>query len=1525
MEEFCGSDFWNLSITWNATSQPDFLPCFENTVLLWIPCMFLWCLSPLETHYLIQSKDRNIPWSFFNFTKIISSIGILIAQLTLLIYNISNNSDDYIYGADFLAPSLLIITILLQMIFVIMEKKRGIQSSAYLFLFWFLMALFGAAKFRTLILGLEDGVKQENQMDFVVYMIYYPLVLIMFFLNFFADKRPKYLYHPRGEHACPEEDSSFFSRLTFSWLDRLIWRGYRKPITQEMLWDLPYINSSQKIKKDWDKHWETTMKKSLKKGESHSRATYANDSKQVYLVGTSGDKNHYVSILPTMVKTFGLQFLMGSFLKLIHDLLQFISPLIINVLIRFADTESADPEPEWRGYVYAVTLLFVTQAQSFFLGQYFVRMFLVGLKIRTAVISAVYRKALKISNSARKESTVGEIVNLMSVDAQRFMDLITYLNMIWSAPLQIGLSLYFLWEILGASVLAGLAVMIILIPINGYIANQQKRLQISQMKFKDNRVKLMNEILNGIKVLKLYAWEPSFEEQVLNIRKKEVKVLKKAAYLNAGTSFIWTCTPFMVTFVMFLTYVLSDPLHILTPDKVFVSITLLNIMRMPMTMFPFLLISTVQAQVSLKRMNKFINADELDPNAVSRDGSGNAPVTIENGTFSWGHSEEDKSVLKGIDVKIKEKTLVGVVGTVGAGKSSLCSAILGEMEKISGKVSVKGSVAYVPQQAWIQNATLEDNILFGKNKEAPFYEKVIDACALRSDFDILPAGDKTEIGEKGINLSGGQKQRVSLARSVYSDAEIFLLDDPLSAVDSHVGKHIFENVIGPTGILKNKTRILVTHGLTYLRKMDQIIVLKNGEISEQGTYAELLEKKGEFQEFLLQYLSEGKEEEEEDLEEIKSELERTIGKQAVERQISRKHRESESSADGKSKLGGLSRSGSIKQNEEIGMAKANGPASKLTNKNGTKVGEKLIETEKSETGKVSMAVYSYYIKAIGILSAALTVFFYAASQGFAVGSNVWLSKWSEDSNSTVPSVRNKYLGVYGGLGVLQAVTILLGAFLGYYGTFKAAIKLHSNLLNNVVHLPTFFFDTNPIGRILNRFSKDLDTLDNTLPWNLRSWLMCVGQVIATLVVICYATPIFIAVLIPTMILYYFVQLVYVTTSRQLKRIESVSRSPIYSHFGETIQGASSIRAYGKQDEFILSSEQKVDFNQVSYYPSVIANRWLAIRLEFIGNILTFFAALFAVMARGEISGGDVGLSVSYALSVTQTLNWLVRMTSDVETNIVAVERVKEYTETPQEAPWDIKDKKPPKDWPDQGLVEFKNYSTRYREGLDLVIKGIDCKVNPMEKVGIVGRTGAGKSSLTLALFRIIEPADGTISIDGVDVAKIGLHDLRSKLTIIPQDPVLFSGTLRMNLDPFGSHSDQEVWNALEHSHLKEFVAGLNSKLQHEISEGGENLSVGQRQLVCLARALLRKTKVLILDEATAAVDLETDDLIQETIRREFSDCTIITIAHRLNTIMDSTRVLVMDKGVIKEYDSPANLLQDPKSIFYGMAKDAGLV
>ncbi|ETN58312.1 multidrug resistance-associated protein 14 [Anopheles darlingi] len=493
------------------------------------------------------------------------------------------------------------------------------------------------------------------------------------------------------------------------------------------------------------------------------------------------------------------------------------------------------------------------------------------------------------------------------------------------------------------------------------------------------------------------------------------------------------------------------------------------------------------------------------------------------------------------------------------------------------------------------------------------------------------------------------------------------------------------------------------------------------------------------------------------------------------------------------------------------------------------------------------------------------------------------------------------------------------------GTWRAARQLHAALLQAVLRLPLAFFDITPTGRVLGRFSKDVDILDNTLPITVSELNYCFFEVVATLVVICISTPIFASVIVPIGILYYAVQRFYVATSRQLKRLESVSRSPIYSHFGETIQGVQTIRAYSVQDRFITESDERVDANQLCYCPSIIANRWLAVRLEMVGNLIILFAALFAVLGRESMNAGLVGLSVSYALQITQTLNWLVRMTSDVETNIVAVERIKEYGETKQEAAWELPNSTLPREWPEHGMVEFKDFQVRYREGLELVLRGISFVVEGGEKVGIVGRTGAGKSSLTLALFRIIESAGGSIIIDGQDISKLGLHALRSRLTIIPQDPVLFSGTLRINLDPFNVHTDDEIWKALEHAHLKSFVKGLTAGISHEVTEGGENLSVGQRQLICLARALLRKTKVLILDEATAAVDLETDDLIQRTIRTEFKDCTVLTIAHRLNTILDSDKVIVLDKGQIVEFAPPNELLQTKSSAFYSMAKDAGLV
>ncbi|XP_025986916.1 multidrug resistance-associated protein 1 isoform X3 [Solenopsis invicta] len=1539
MDQFCGTKFWDANLTW-YTDNPDLTVCFQKTILVWVPCIFLWTFSAMEAYYLLNSKRRNVPYTWLFISKQVLTVGLILLSIVDLGVAIHESTYRTVYNVDYCTPVIKIVSFMLVSTLMQYNRKHGMRTSGLLFLFWFLLALCGCVQYRNFVNEFIKGA--EPTYPLVSYMIYYPIVVILFVLNFLVDAEPKFSEYPTVEMPCPEQSSSFPSRILFAWFDSLAWKGFRKPLETSDLWSMNPEDMATEIVPKFDKYWNKSLRKTDEliwtyfRVES-AKASYRKASGQVDF--NSSRKKKIASILPPICKAFGATFMFGAFLKLIQDIMTFISPEILKLLIDFIDGD----ESMWKGYLYAVLLLLTAILQTLVLSQYFHRMFLVGLRIRTALIAAIYRKALRMSNAARKESTLGEIVNLMSVDAQRFMDLTAYINMIWSAPLQIALALYFLWNILGPAVLAGLAVMIILIPINGLIANKVKTLQIRQMKSKDERVKLMNEVLNGIKVLKLYAWEPSFEQQILKIRVKEIQVLKEAAYLNAGTSFIWSCAPFLVSLVSFTTYVLLDEKNVLTSKIAFVSLSLFNILRFPLSMLPMMIGNIVQAYVSVKRINKFMNMEELDPNNVQHDPSEPHALVIENGSFCWDSEEIERPILRNINFHADQGQLIAIVGTVGSGKSSLLSALLGEMDKISGKVNTKGSIAYVSQQAWIQNATLQDNVLFGKALNKSVYNRVIEACALTPDFKMLPAGDQTEIGEKGINLSGGQKQRVALARAVYNDSENYFLDDSLSAVDSHVGKHIFEKVIGPNGLLKKKTRIFVTHGITYLPEVDNIIVLKDGEITERGTYKQLLEKKGAFADFLVQHLQEVgnlhvDEGSEADLREIKQQLESTIGADELQQKLTRvRSRISESLsesdrnsvADKKSLNGSLTRQYSTESQQSVNYMHSNSTKEKEAASKPNNIGEKLIEVEKTETGSVKWKVYSHYLKSIGWFLSISTIVMNAVFQSFSIGSSVWLSIWSNDNqtigNNTIDTAkRDMYLGVYGALGFGQAFFVMLSQITLIIGSLRSSRVLHYDLLFNILRSPVGFFDTTPSGRILNRFAKDVDVIDNVLPHILRAALMCLASVIATLVVISYSTPIFIAVILPIGAIYYFIQRFYVATSRQLKRLESVSRSPIYSHFSESVTGAQIIRAYGVQEQFIHESENRVDFNQVCYFPSIIANRWLAVRLEMVGNLIIFFAALFAVLGRDTMSSGLVGLSVSYALQITQTLNWLVRMTSDVETNIVAVERIKEYGETTQEASWKNAENMPAKEWPKHGRVDFKDFKVRYREGLDLVLNGLTFSVLGGEKIGIVGRTGAGKSSLTLALFRIIEAAHGKILIDDVDISKLGLHDLRSRLTIIPQDPVLFSGTLRMNLDPFNCYSDEEVWRALEHAHLKLFVKNLPSALLHEVTEGGENLSVGQRQLICLARALLRKTKVLILDEATAAVDLETDDLIQTTIRQEFKDCTVLTIAHRLNTILDSDRVIVLDNGLIVEYDSPEVLLRNSSSSFYSMAKDAGL-
>nr|XP_009677166.1 PREDICTED: canalicular multispecific organic anion transporter 2 isoform X1 [Struthio camelus australis] len=1385
----------------------------------------------------------------------------------------------------FVTPLVVGITVLLATLLIQYERLRGVQSSAVLIIFWFLSVLCAVGPFRSKIMTTT------------------------------------------AQNPCPEFTSGFLSRLTFWWFTSMAILGYKRPLEDKDLWSLNEDDTSkiivQQLSKEWDREkaeWKQKEDVTYMKKSNHMLNHVGNGPEEAEVLIRDKKHSRKPSFLKALLRTFGPYFLIGSFFKLIQDLLSFVNPQLLSVLINFIKNKDA---PAWWGFLIAALMFTCAVLQTLILHQHFQYCFVTGMRLRTGIIGMIYRKSLVITNSAKRLSTVGEIVNLMSVDAQRFMDLVTFLNMLWSAPLQIFLALYFLWQTLGPSVLAGVAVMVLLIPCNAAIAMKTRAFQVEQMRHKDSRIKLMNEILSGIKVLKLYAWEPSFSAKVLEIRKNELRVLKKSAYLNSLSTFAWVSAPFLVALTTFAVYVSVDEKNVLDAEKAFVSLSLFNILRFPLSMLPQVISNLAQTSVSLKRIQQFLNHDELDPDCVETKAI--APgyaITVTNGMFSWG--KELKPSLKDINLLVPSGSLVAVVGHVGCGKSSLVSALLGEMEKLEGEVAVKGSVAYVPQQAWIQNATLKDNILFGHAPNEQKYQNVLEACALKTDLEVLPGGDQTEIGEKGINLSGGQRQRVSLARAVFSNSDVYLLDDPLSAVDSHVAKHIFDQVIGPDGVLKGKTRILVTHGISFLPQVDHIVVLVDGKVSEMGSYQDLLKQNKAFSEFLRNYaLDEDIEEDEPTMEEE----EVLLAEDTVSIHTDLADNEPVSNEVRKQFLRQLSVISSeggecpnkMSTRRRVCEKKPAEPPLPRKNHN-----EKLTQAESSETGTVKLTVFWQYVKAVSPIISLVICFLYCCQNAAAIGANVWLSDWTNEPviNGTQHNTTMR-IGVYAALGLLQGTLVLISSFTLAMGGINAARTLHAGLLENKFHTPQSFYDTTPTGRIINRFSKDIYVIDEVIPPTILMFLGTFFTSLSTMIVIIASTPLFAVVIVPLAILYFFVQRFYVATSRQLKRLESVSRSPIYSHFSETITGASVIRAYRREKSFVDISDLKVDENQKSYYPGIVSNRWLGIRVEFVGNCVVLFAALFAVIGKNSLNAGLVGLSVSYALQVTMSLNWMVRMTSDLETNIVAVERIKEYSETETEAPWIIEDRRPPEDWPSKGELEFVNYSVRYRKGLDLVLQDLNLQVHGGEKIGIVGRTGAGKSSMTLCLFRILEAVKGEIKIDGVKIADIGLHDLRSKLTIIPQDPVLFSGTLRMNLDPFNKYSDEEIWKALELSHLKRFVSSQPSMLDYECSEGGENLSVGQRQLVCLARALLRKTRVLVLDEATAAIDLETDDLIQMTIRTQFEDCTVLTIAHRLNTIMDYTRVLVLDKGTIAEFDTPASLIAS-KGIFYSMAKDAGL-
>ncbi|KAM6105939.1 LOW QUALITY PROTEIN: ATP-binding cassette sub-family C member 2 [Pterocles gutturalis] len=1470
--------------------------------------------------------------------QVLAALLMLTSAAELALAFVEDTEQDPLPAVQYTNPSLYIATWLL--VLLIHEARRFClrRDSGILFCFWTLSLLCGILPFQSLVRrALQAPISDVPR--FVLFFISYGLQLLLFLVSGFSDITPETKDIAKKN---PEVTASFLSSITFGWYTRMVLKGYRKPLEIDDVWELKSKDKIQSIYAVFEKNMKPAVrkaqtelekrkrKKRLWEGDPDHGNNMSKAQSQDILVleekqpkrKKKGDSSPHKDfprgwLLKTLCKTFWQNLLLSVALKLVHDTLVFVSPQLLKLLIAFVSDDEAFA---WQGYLYSILLFLAALIQSLCLQQYFTLCFQLGINVRASLIAAIYKKALTMSSTTRKESTVGETVNLMSADAQRFMDMANFLHQLWSSPLQIILSIVFLWGELGPSVLAGIAVMVLLIPINALLVTKAKTIQVRNMKNKDERMKIMNEILNGIKILKLFAWEPSFEKRVNEIRARELKDLVNFSYLQSISIFVFTCAPFLVSLASFAVYVLVDENNILDAQKAFTSISLFNVLRFPMAMLPLVLSSLVQTKVSNERLERYLGGEDLDTSAIHHNPIPGSAVRFSEATFAW--EQDGNAAIRDVTLDITPRSLVAVVGAVGSGKSSLVSAMLGEMENIKGHINIQGSLAYVPQQAWIQNATLRDNILFGSELDEARYQQVIKACALLPDLELLPAGDQTEIGEKGINLSGGQKQRVSLARAVYSNADIYILDDPLSAVDAHVGNYLFEHVLGPKGLLQNKTRILVTHSVRFLPQVDNIVVLVAGAVSEHGSYSTLLANKGAFAQFLSSYGSQ---------EEDASEENTTAGALSVDEEQGDENIEP-SVEDGPDDVVTmtLKREASIRQREfsrSLSKSSTNSRKKAQEEPPNKLKGQQLIEKEAVETGKVKFSMYMRYLRAVGLWYSFWVTMGYAAHYAAYVGSNLWLSEWTDDAqryqNQTYPEGQQDLrIGVFGALGVSQALFLLFATLLSARSAMRASRIMHQQLLSNILRVPMSFFDTTPTGRIVNRFAKDIFTIDETIPMSFRTWLSCLMGIISTLLMICLATPFFALIIIPLSIFYYFVLRFYVSTSRQLRRLDSVTRSPIYSHFGETVSGLSVIRAYGHQERFLQQNESTMDINQKSVYSWIISNRWLAIRLEFVGSLVVFFSALLAVIAKGTLEAGIVGLSVSSALNVTQTLNWLVRTSSELETNIVAVERVHEYTKVKNEALW-VTERRPPRGWPSKGEIQFVDYKVRYRPELELVLQGITCNIGSTEKVGIVGRTGAGKSSLTNCLFRVLEAAGGTIFIDEVDIATIGLHDLRQNLTIIPQDPVLFTGTLRMNLDPFDEYTDEEVWKALELAHLKTYMKDLPEGLLHLVSEGGENLSVGQRQLLCLARALLRKAKILILDEATAAVDLETDHLIQTTIRSEFADCTVLTIAHRLHTIMDSNRVMVLQAGRIVEFDSPEELLKK-QGAFSAMAKDAGI-
>ncbi|KAH6765373.1 multidrug resistance-associated protein 5 [Perilla frutescens var. hirtella] len=1273
----------------------------------------------------------------------------------------------------------------------------------------------------------------------------------------------------------PYSEAGLLSLVSLSWLDPLLSIGAKRPLE---LKDIPLLALKDRSKANYkilNSNWEKLKAENPRNPPSLAWA---------------------------ILKSFWKEAWRNAIFAGLNTLVSYVGPYLISY---FVDFLSGNETYSNEGYVLAGIFFAAKLVETITTRQWYLGVDILGMHVRSALTAMVYRKGLRLSSSARQNHTSGEIVNYMAVDVQRVGDYSWYLHDIWMLPLQIILALAILYKNVGIASVATLIATVISIVATVPVARIQEDYQDKLMAAKDDRMRKTSECLRNMRILKSQAWEDRYRLKLEEMRNVEFKYLRKALYSQAFITFIFWSSPIFVSAITFGTCILLGGQ--LTAGSVLSALATFRILQEPLRNFPDLVSMMAQTKVSLDRISGFLQEEELQEDALITlpRGISNVAIEIKNGEFCWDQSSHT-ATLSNIQIKVEKGMRVAVCGVVGSGKSSFLSCILGEIPKISGEVRICGSAAYVSQSAWIQSGNIEENILFGSPMDKAKYKGVIHACSLKKDLELFSHGDQTIIGDRGINLSGGQKQRVQLARALYQDADIYLLDDPFSAVDAHTGSELFKEYI--LTALAAKTVIFVTHQVEFLPAADLILVLKEGRIIQAGKYDELLQAGTDFSTLVSAH--------HEAIEAM------DFCNLASEESDENDHLGSlltiEKSNSASSNVAGLA-----KEVQE-GVSSSEQKAIKEKKKAKRSRKKQLVQDEERERGRVSMKVYLSYMTAaykgllIPLIILAQTLF-----QVLQIASSWWMAWANPQTVGDEPKTSSMMLiGVYMALAFGSSWFIFIRAVLVATFGLAASQKLFLKMLRTVFRAPMSFFDSTPAGRILNRVSIDQSVVDLDIPFRLGGFASTTIQLLGIVGVMTQVTWQVLLLVIPMAIACVYMQKYYMASSRELVRIVSIQKSPIIHLFAESIAGAATIRGFGQEKRFMKRNLYLLDCFARPFFCSVAAIEWLCLRMELLSTfVFAFCLVLLVSLPAGSIDPSMAGLAVTYGLNMNNRLSRWILSFCKLENKIISIERIHQYCHIPSEAPPVIEDSRPPSSWPENGRIELIDLKVRYKESLPVVLHGVSCTFPGGKKIGIVGRTGSGKSTLIQALFRLIEPAGGRIIIDDINIRTIGLHDLRNRLSIIPQDPTLFEGTIRGNLDPLEEHSDQEVWQALDKSQLGDVVRQKELKLDTPVLESGDNWSVGQRQLVSLGRALLKQARILVLDEATASVDSATDNLIQKIIRSEFKDCTVCTIAHRIPTVIDSDMVLVLSDGRVAEFDTPARLLEDKSSMFLKLVSE----